>query len=127
VCWAQPPYASFDCGAKLDGQRLDGPLAFFWKGRLFVVARKHLGADDRKRTALFEITGTLDGGPIAIKEWGELPSAGDTSYAGYVSTDGDHVDVSWYSGELDLDEPWVYGMLHATDIWLARINLARLQ
>ncbi len=51
VCWAQPPYDSFDCPQEIMDQRLDGPLAFFWKQRLFVVARKHLGEDGRKRTS----------------------------------------------------------------------------
>src|SRR5262249_14110215 len=86
ICWADPPYASFSCPNVFMGERLDGPLSFFHSGRLFVVARKHLmDADmtDRKRTALYEITGDfMNGGPVAIKEWGELPSAGDTSYAG---------------------------------------------
>ena len=45
--------------------RLDGPVAFHWGSRLFVVARKHLpGPGIRKRTALYEITGDLEGGPI---------------------------------------------------------------
>src|SRR5262249_44229739 len=82
LCWADPPSASSSCPDLFDNERLDGPLSFFHDGRLFVVARKHLGANDHKRTALYEITGKFEGGPIAIKEWGELPSGGDTSYAG---------------------------------------------
>jgi len=69
ICWASPPYTIFDCPSQFDGQRLDGPLSFFHDGRLFVVARKHLGKDVKKRTALFEITGDFDGGALAIKEW----------------------------------------------------------
>src|SRR5262249_20325025 len=109
ICWAMPPYDTFDCPQTLDGVRLDGPLAFFWNQRLFVIARKHIMGDNlgRKRTALYEITGTLEGGPIEINEWGELPSAGDTSYAGYVQIDPNRIVTSWYSGDLAKDEPWV--------------------
>src|SRR3954447_23208471 len=64
------------------GVRLDGPVAFHWHGRLFMIARKHLeGEGVRKRTA-YEITGDLEGGPLRITELGVLPSAGDTSNAG---------------------------------------------
>ena len=31
-----PPYDAFTCPPELDGQRLDGPLTFFWHDRLFV-------------------------------------------------------------------------------------------
>ncbi len=80
VCWASPPYTTWDCSRELDGVRLDGPVAFFHGSRLFVVARKHLIEDAmRKRTALYELTGDLDGGDLSIIEHHELPSAGDTS------------------------------------------------
>src|SRR5262249_19629982 len=61
VCWAKKPYDSFACPQELNGVRLDGPVAFHWKNRLFVIARKHLaGPEVRKRTALYEITGNLN-------------------------------------------------------------------
>jgi hypothetical protein len=94
VCWAEPPYASFACPSEIDGQRLDGPLAFFHGPRLFVVAREHLSEGGRKRTALFEVTGTFEGGPIDVALRGELPSAGDTSYAGTAPLDADRSFVS---------------------------------
>src|SRR5262249_33788997 len=34
VCWADPPYATFDCPQELMGQRLDGPVSFFHDSRL---------------------------------------------------------------------------------------------
>ncbi len=128
ICWSHPPYDTFDCPQTLDGVRLDGPLAFFWQNRLFVVARKHILDDlsGRKRTALYEITGTLDGGPIAIHEWGEIPSAGDTSYAGYAMLDDHRAVVGWYSGDLERDEPWVTAIFNLTDIWLGTIDLSRV-
>ena len=128
ICWADPPaYGSFTCPSEFDGQRLDGPVTFFWSGRLFVVARKHLQGTGKKRTSLFEILGDFDhGGPLTLQEWGELPSAGDTSYAGIAMTDPTHAVVSWYSGDLQADRPWVLGMFDLTSIWLGTIDFSRL-
>ena len=126
VCWSTPPYSSFDCPAEFDGERLDGPVSFTWNDRLFVVARRHLQPTNKKRTTLFEITGTLDGGPIDIKEIGDLPSAGDTSYAGVVPIDDHRFVVSWYSGDLVDDVDWVQGMLGLADIWTATIDLSKI-
>jgi hypothetical protein len=134
ICWADPPgYASFSCPSEFDGQRLDGPITFFWQSsapgsasRLFVVARKHLQGTGKKRTSLFEILGNFDGGALTIQEWGELPSAGDTSYAGIAMADSTHAVVSWYSGDLQADRPWVLGMFDLTSIWTGTIDLSRL-
>jgi hypothetical protein len=127
VCWADPPYDSFSCPQTLDGVRLDGPLTFWWKGRLMVIARKHLGADGRKRTALYELGGTLEGGPLTIQEWGELPSAGDTSYAGAAPMADGRVLATWYSGDIAADDTWLLGMFAATDIWQAVIDPSKLE
>jgi hypothetical protein len=128
VCWSMPPYATWDCPQELTGQRLDGPVAMWWQNRLFLVARKHIqDGTGRKRTSLFEITGTLDGGPIDIKEWGELPSASDTSYAGIGMIDANRAVVHWYSGDIVLDKDWVVGLFDLTDIWQATIDFTKLK
>jgi hypothetical protein len=127
VCWASVPFTRFRCPQTLEGVRLDGAVAFYWGRRLFVIARKHLkGPGIRKRTALYEITGTLDGGPIGIREWGALPSAGDTSYAGVASLGGSRFLVSWYSSPLAGDPSWIIGFGGPTDIWEGTIDLSRL-
>lgn len=126
VCWAQPPYTQFDCSQEIDGQRLDGPLSFFWRGRLIVVARKHLGADGRKRTSVFELTGNFEGGPLQITELVQLPSAGDTSYAGGAALGDGRVLLSWYSSDLRKDPDWLFGTLSASDIWTAAIDPSKL-
>jgi hypothetical protein len=127
VCWAMRPYDSFTCPQELNGVRLDGPVAFWWKKRLFVIARKHLpGNEIRKRTALYEITGNLEGGPIGIVEWGELPSAGDTSYAGIARIGGPRFLATWYSSPLAGDPSWITGFFGQTDIWQAELDLSRL-
>lgn len=126
LCWAPPPYDAFDCPQTLAAERLDGPLAFFWRDRLFVVARKHLGADGRKRTALYELGGDFDGGPLTLREWGELPSAGDTSYAGAAALPDGRVRLTWYSGDRAADDTWLLGMYAATDIWQAVLDPSKL-
>ncbi len=122
VCWSEPPYASFACPQILEGVRLDGPVSFFFEDRLFVIARKHLGVGDKKRTSLYELTGKLEGGPLAIKEWLTLPSSGDTSYAGVAPSGDRSFVISWYSSALTPDQPWFIALLGPTDIWTASIR-----
>ena len=127
VCWASPPFASWDCSRELTGVRLDGPVAFFHGARLFIVARKHLmEALGRKRTALYELTGDLDGGDVAIVERGELPSAGDTAYAGAADIDASRVLVTWYSSLPAKDEGWGAAIFGPSDIWQATLDLSQL-
>jgi hypothetical protein len=118
VCWANAPYDTFTCPQDLNGVRMDGHNLFFYQGRLFVLARKHfLETDNRKRMTLYEITGNLEGGPIAYKDHGDFPSAGDTSYAGIALAD---------ETDQAMDPPWLSAMFGPTDIWQVTINLAKL-
>jgi hypothetical protein len=126
VCWSSPPFSSFDCSAEFMGERLDGPLDFQWQGRLFVIARRHLQPTYKKRTSLFEITGNFDGGPVSISYVGDLPSAGDTSYAGAVALDDHNMLLSWYSGDIHDDVDWLVGMLGLSDIWLGTLDLSKV-
>jgi len=127
VCWSSPPFDAWDCSRTLDGVRLDGPVAFFHGDRLFVVARKHLiEVEQRKRTALYELVGDLNGDDLSIVEHGELPSAGDTSYAGVAPIDRDRFLVTWYSSDVMTDNGWGYSIFAATDIWQATLDLSQL-
>jgi hypothetical protein len=122
ICTATRPYTTFDCSLELDGQRWDGPVAFAWRGRTFVVARKHLpGVANKKRTALYEFIP-----PASYVEHGEFPSAGDTSYAGVAPIDADRFLVSYYSSNVQDDQPWARAMFEASDIWQATIDLSKL-
>ena len=128
VCWSRRPYRSFRCPAELKGVRLDGPVSWYWRGRLFVIARKHLkGEGIRKRTALYEITGNLEGGPIGVIEHGVFPSAGDTSYAGIVRIGRSRFLATWYSSPPSQDPSWLEGFGNRTDIWKATIDLSELR
>jgi hypothetical protein len=79
-----------------------------------------------RKTALYEITGDLEGGPIGIVEWGELPSAGDTSYAGIARIGGSRFLTTWYSSRPAEDPSWITGFFGPTDIWKAKLDLSRL-
>jgi hypothetical protein len=127
VCWAAPPFTRWDCSRELGGVRLDGPVAFFHGARLFVVARKHfVEPEGRKRTALYELIGDLDGGNLSIVERGELPSSGDTAYAGVAPIDRDRYLVTWYSSLVATDKPWLLAAFGPTDIWQATMDLSQL-
>ena len=94
-----------------------------------VVARKHIeGPDYRKRTALYELRGNFEGGPLSIREWGELPSAGDTSYAGVAPLGGSRFLVTWYSSPLAGDPAgWRASSGLQTDLWQATLDLSKLR
>lgn len=125
VCWSSPPFDKVDCPQEFTNARLDGPVSFFWKGRLFVLARKHLPSM-HKRNALFELTGDFDGGPLTLKEHGELPSAGDTAYSGIAPIDENRFLTTWYSSDPTDDPNWLIGMAGVTDIWQATLDLSKL-
>jgi hypothetical protein len=40
--------------------------------------------------------------------------------------DPTHALISWYSGDLVQDRPWVLGMFDATDIWHGVIDFSKL-
>lgn len=125
---ADPPYLAWTA-RRVPGTRLDGPALFSVGGRTFAVGRRQPGPYgrltrlggllSRKRTGLFEITG--DG----LRHVGDLPSAGDTSYAGAVVRDAD-VWISYYTSDPRCEVPWLLGMFLSTEVRLARIPLDRL-
>ena len=92
-----------------------------------MIARKHLrGPGLRKRTALYEIVGNLERGPIRARDLGELPSAGDTSYAGIARIAGSRFLATWYSSPPAEDPSWLDGFGGRTDIWKARLDFSRV-
>ncbi len=56
----------------------------------------------------------------------DLPSAGDTSYAGVV-IQGDEMYVSYYSSLVKKDPTWIEGMFGRTDIRIARVSLPAME
>jgi hypothetical protein len=126
VCWATAPYSKFDCPSEITGQRLDGPVSFMAGGNMFVIARRHLQPTNKKRNALFQVTGNLEGGPIDVVPMGDTPSAGDTAYAGALMLDGHRALTTWYSGDVVDDVDWLQGMLGLSDIWVGTIDFDKV-
>ena len=73
----------------------------------------------KKRTSLFLVK--EDG----LTYLSDLPSAGDTAYAG-VAIRGSDAYVCYYTSRIDRDYPWIAGMIGATDIRMAKISLPSL-
>lgn len=127
ICWARRPFTNFTCPQEFLDVRLDGPVAWYWEGGLFLLARRHIpGPGVKKRTTLYEIEGKFEGGPLRLREWGDLPSAGDTSYAGIAHVAGSRFVATWYSSPPGDDPSWTEGLFGKTDIWRAHVDLAQL-
>ena len=143
LAFSDPPYTEWSRERTVRTQvtRLDGPVAFADGGRLFFVARAqpgarrwpvHLGsAFARKRTALWWLDpgreapdGSGAGEPRLVR-LSDLPSAGDTSYAGVVLQDG-ALFTDYYTSRVDRDYAWLLGMVLPTEIRMARVPLAAL-
>jgi hypothetical protein len=128
IAVAPPPYREWRC-ARSQVTRLDGPALFACDGRVFAVARHQPGRRgpltrlggvlSRKRTALFLVEESR------IVHLSDLPSGGDTSYAGVVLRDG-YLYASYYTSDIARDYPWIIGMLASSDIRIARVPLEPL-
>lgn len=126
---AEPPYTQWTTTRSLT-TRLDGPALFRYNGRVYAVGRydpegrdKWYGMSSllgRKRTALYEVT------PDALIYLSDLPSAGDTSYAGVVLRDG-YAYISYYSSDTTHDYAWLLGAVMPSDILMARVPLEKLE
>jgi hypothetical protein len=109
--------------------RLDGPRLFRYDGQVYAVGRyqpartaplsKQGSVLAKKRTSLFLVK--EDG----LTYLSDLPSAGDTAYAG-VAIRGSDAYVCYYTSRIDRDYPWIAGMIGATDIRMAKISLPSL-
>jgi hypothetical protein len=125
---AEPPYTRWSythsCVA-----RLDGPALFAHAGRVFAVARfqpppfgpltQQASTLARKRTSLYLVE------PTRLTWLSDVPSAGDTSYAGVVLREG-QLFFSYYTSDVRRDWPWLLGMFRRSEIRMARVPLAQL-
>lgn len=129
VAVAEAPYEDWK-RTRSEVDRLDGPCLFAHAGRIYAVARRDPGPAagwinrrasifTRKRTALYLLE------PERVVLLSDLPSAGDTSYAGCVAREGALV-TSYYTSDATRDWPWILGMVRASEIRMARVPLDRL-
>ncbi len=126
---AEPPCTRWTY-ADSDLTRLDGPALFAHAGRVFAIARRQpppfgfftrpASVFARKRTALFLVE------PTRLLWLSDVPSAGDTSYAGVVLREGELV-FSYYTSDVRRDWPWLIGMFRRSEIRIGRLPLARLE
>ena len=126
---AGPPYDKWSY-ARSSVTRLDGPCLFPYKGRTYAIGRYQAsffprfveqgGLFSRKRTSLFLVEETR------MLRLTDLPSAGDTSYAGIV-IQGDDLYASYYTSPVKKNPTWIEGMFGRTDIRMARISLQALE
>lgn len=110
--------------------RLDGPNLFAWRGKVYAVGRfqpevrgPHAwqgSAFTRKRTALFAVS------EQGLMHLTDLPSCGDTSYAGVVVKD-DVLYTCYYTSDIRRDPPWIIGMLDPSSIRMARVQMEALE
>ncbi len=146
-----PPFQTWAQLARNTDNRLDSPNLFSVNDKLYVVGRfqprlnsaarnvknsnsrnglgliftKQQGngsAFSQKRTAVFlvdEKTGNL-------MHLTDLPSAGDTAYAGVAIKD-EKLFISYYTSDPYRDYPWLLGMLLPSRIQISMLDLVNLQ
>lgn len=125
---ASPPYQTWS-HKRSSVTRFDGPCLFPYKDRIYGIGRSQVsrtpmigeqgGMYSRKRTSVFHVE------EDRMRILTDLPSAGDTSYAGIVIR-GDEAIVSYYTSPPERDFSWIQGMLRPTDIMMARLDLPAL-
>lgn len=112
--------------------RLDGPALFSYRGQVYAVGRfqpelarpflRQGSIFARKRTAIFRIDPAPDPGLVWLSD---VPSAGDTAYAG-VALHAGCLYFSYYTSRIDRDVPWIIGMFNPTAIRMAKVELEKL-
>lgn len=110
--------------------RLDGPNLFRYDDEVYAVGRYEPDARGlfsnigsffvKKRTSLFLVE------EDKLTYLSDLPSSGDTTYAGIVMKDG-YLYIDYYTNNIEHDYTWFEGVILPTDIRMAKIKLSRLQ
>ena len=123
---SQKPFEHWHIGVS-HVSRLDGPNLFSLNNQIYAIGRfepdsilKRGNMICRKRTSLFKLD------PQKLTYLSDLPSCGDTSYAGIVIR-GDHLFVSYYTNRPDRDYPWFMGLFKPARIRMAKINISSLK
>ncbi len=130
IAIAEAPFKAWISTARSFLTRLDGPNLFTYNGSVYAVGRyqpdpggpftRQGSIFSRKRTSLFLVR---EDGLIRLSD---LPSAGDTSYAGVVVR-GDDLYICYYTSAIDRDYPWLLGMVLPSSIRIAKVDLPSLE
>lgn len=123
---AAPPYTTWSPLGCSRLTRLDGPALFAYGDRVFAAGRFQPRVAgpiwwsgsvlSRKRTSLFALRGGR------LTRVADLPSAGDTSYPGVVTRDG-QAFISYYTSPPRRDGSWLTAMFLPTSIRMAAVPL----
>jgi hypothetical protein len=129
IATSAPPYEQWSY-ARSHTTRFDGPCLFPYNGRIYGVGRyqssffprvaEQGGLFSRKRTSLFQLD------ERGLTRLTDLPSAGDTSYAG-IAMRGNELYVSYYTSDVKEDPAWVVGMFQPSAIKMARVSLPAME
>ncbi len=130
IATSAAPYTDWITHTKSLVTRLDGPALFSYNGNTYAVGRyqpdlawpfvQQGSILSRKRTSLFQVK------PEGLIYLTDLPSAGDTSYAGLVQH-GNDLYVDYYTSDVNRDWFWLMGMVSPSEIRMAHINLPALE
>jgi hypothetical protein len=125
---ARPPYQNWDSQTRSSVTRLDGPNLFAQQ-QIFAVGRSQPQVNgpfhwqgsifSRKRSSIFSVS------QQGLIHLADLPSSGDTSYAGVVLHEG-NLFISYYTNDPSRDIPWILGMFRPTQIQITRISISAL-
>ncbi|NQU07747.1 MAG: hypothetical protein HQ583_04230, partial [Candidatus Abyssubacteria bacterium] len=103
------------------------PYLFQVGERTYACGRRHVGESaymgsvwGAKRTSLYLVE------PDRLVFLSDLPSCGDTSYAGVVVEKGG-VLISYYTGPPERDYIWLLGMLSNSSVEMAHIKIDALE
>jgi hypothetical protein len=124
------PYTTWENITKSPTTRLDGPYLFSYNNKTYAVGRyepeargtfSQLGSFfNKKRTSIFRLK------EDELIYLSDLPSAGDTAYAGVVQKDG-YAYISYYTSDITRDFIWLMGQLSPCDVRIAKIKLSNLE
>ncbi|GAB4341224.1 MAG: sialidase family protein [Candidatus Abyssubacteria bacterium] len=123
---ALPPYTDWKLSRSYI-TRLDGPCLFQIGEHTYACGRRHVGDSDymgsvwgAKRTSLYLVL------PDRLVFLSDLPSSGDTAYAGAVVED-ESVLISYYTSPPNRDYIWLLGMISNSSVEMARVAIADLE
>jgi len=123
---ASPPYTEWKLGRGYE-TRLDGPYLWQIGERTYACGRRHVGAKKtmgsawgRKRTSLYLVE---DDRLVFLSD---LPSCGDTSYAGVI-VEGDDIFIDYYTSPPGRDYPWLLGMISKSSIEMVKFKVDALE
>ncbi|MHA1271693.1 MAG: hypothetical protein ACTSPY_18015 [Candidatus Helarchaeota archaeon] len=128
IAVSNPPFINYSYSRSYI-TRLDGPVLFSYNNKTFAIGRYQPGTRtmftqlgsifSKKRTSIF----LLELNKLVYLT--DIPSAGDTSYAG-VAIRGNELYISYYTSNTKYDYPWILGMVARSIIKIVKINLTSL-